>query len=114
LLLLSLFLLLRLGLLLFLFRGVITLLPLLILLRSGLFLLLRGVVLPFWFCRIVSLLLLLFLLLRFPGLGLLLLLVLPCVSRKTDSEQQKERRRLNDSNSFHGVTSVAFTSAPNI
>jgi hypothetical protein len=130
LLLLSLFLLLRLGLLLFLFRRVVALLPLLILLRSGLLLLFRGVVLPLLFCRAVALLPLLILLpLRLPllfGFRLLVLLLpfrlslfflflrflLPCVRRETDPEQQEKRGCLNDSNSFHGVAPVTSTSAP--
>jgi hypothetical protein len=37
---------------------------------------------------------------------------LSCVSRKTDPEQQNKRGCLNDSKPFHGVASVASTSAP--
>ncbi len=108
----------RLGLLLFLFGRVISLLPLLILLCSGLLMLLRGVVLPLLFRRVVALLPLLILLslrrlllfrlcglvlllpfrlslfLWFPWLGLLFLLirlVLSCVCRKTDPEEQNRR-----------------------
>jgi hypothetical protein len=110
--------------LLLLFRGVVlplALLALLILLPPGLLLLL--------FCRLVLLLTLLLallillplglllplrlsLLLLFLGLSPLILLILPCVSRNSDSEQEKKRGRANNSNWFHGVTSVASTYAP--
>jgi hypothetical protein len=39
-------------------------------------------------------------------------LLLPCVSRNSDSEQQKKCGRTNNSNWFHGVTSIASTDAP--
>ena len=74
-------LLLRLGLLLYLFRRAITLLPLLIL-RSGLFLLLPGVLLALLFRRVVVLLLPLLILLR-AGLFLLFRgVVLPLLFRR--------------------------------
>jgi hypothetical protein len=138
LLLLALLILLPIGLLL-LFRGVVlllTLLPLLVLLPPGLLLLFCRVVLLLTLLPLLILLpsgLLLFfrfsLLLLLPGLslrlpfrlGLLLLLrglslfflfLLPCVSRSDNSEQQKKRGRTNDSNWFHGVTSIASTYAP--
>jgi hypothetical protein len=123
------------GLLLLLFRGVVsllTLLPLLVLLPSGLLLLFRGVVLPLALLPLLvllpsGLLLLLALLLRglsllllfrlsllllFLGLSPLILLILPCISRRSDSEKQKKRGHTNDSNWFHGVTSIALTYAP--
>jgi hypothetical protein len=98
--------------LLLLFRGVgllLTLLASLILLPFGLLLLLLALLL-----RGLSLLLLfrLSLLLLFLGLSPLILLLLPCVSRRSDSEQQKKRGRTNNSNWFHGVTSIALTYAP--
>jgi len=91
----------------------LTLLPLLVLLSSGLLLLLS--------CRIVLLtlppsgLLLPFglgLLLLFLGFGLFILLFLSSVRRSTHSHQEKKRGRTNDSNLFHGVTSIASTCAP--
>lgn len=110
-LLLALLILLPIGLLLLL-RGVVlllTLLALLTLLPPGLLLLL--LVLLLWG---LSLLLLfgLSLLLLFRRLSLFILFLLPCVSRSSDSEQQKKRCRTKDSNWFHGVTSIASTYAP--
>jgi hypothetical protein len=118
-LLLSLLILLPIGLLL-LFRGVVlllTLLALLILLPSDLLLLFRGVVLLLSLLAFRSLgLLLLFrlsLLLLLPRLSLFfLLLLLPGISRNSDSDQQNNRCQTNDSVSFHGVTSIASTYAP--
>jgi len=81
-----------------------------------LFLLPLGLLPLFRFCGIVLLLpFRLSLLLRFRRFRLFFLLLrfpLSCASRKADSQQQKERRRLNDSHSFHGVTSVVSTSGP--
>ena len=106
LLLLSLFLLPRLGLLLF---RVVPMLFFLFLLPLGLLPLFR-------FCGIVLLLpFRLSLLLRFRRFRLFFLLLrfpLSCASRKADSQQQKERCRLNDFHSFHGVTSFVSTSGP--
>src|SRR5438128_2151581 len=89
-----------------LFRRVITLLPLLILLSLRLLLLFRfcGLVLLFTFR--------LSLFLRFRWLGFFLLFLLPRLRRKTDPKQQKKCGCLKDSNPFHGVASVASTSAP--
>jgi len=106
-LLLSLLILLPIGLLL-LFRGVVlllTLLPLLILLPLSLLLLLGlSLLLFFRLC----------LLLLFRGLSLLILFLLPCVSRSSDSEQQKKRCRSNNSDWFHGVTSMHPLTRPSI
>jgi hypothetical protein len=83
----------------------------LLLLLFSLFLLPLGLLPLFRFYGIVLILpFRLGLLLRFRRLSLFFLLIrfpLSCASRKADSQQQKERCRLNDSNSFHGVTSVA-------
>ena len=119
--LLSLLILLPSGLLLLLSRGIVllTLLPLLILLPSGLLLLLfrslsllllallallillpSGLLLPFG----------LGLLLLFLRFGLFVLLLLSCV-RRSYSHKEKKRGRTNDSNLFHGVTSIACTGA---
>ena len=114
----SLLILLPLGDLLLVFIGlVLLLLSLFILLPVGLLLLFSLFLLPlgllplFRFYGIVlTLPFRLVLLLRFRRLSLFFLLLrfpLSCASRKADSQQQKERCRLNDSNSFHGVTSVA-------
>jgi hypothetical protein len=107
---LSLLILLPLGLLLLLSCGIVllTLLPLLILLPLGLLLLLMLLL------RGLGLLLLFrpSLLLLFRGLSLLILFLLPGVSWSDDSEKQKKRYCTNDSNLFHGVTSIAFTCAP--
>jgi hypothetical protein len=102
--------------LLLLLRGVFLLvtlvLPLLSLLPSGLLLLLSLA------CRLVLLLpFRLGLVLRFRGFRLLILFLrfhLPRVSRSCDSDQQKERDRRYDSNSFHGVPSIAFASGPSL
>ena len=100
LLLLSLFILLPVGLLLLLFSGVVPRLFFLFLLPLGWLPLVSfyGIVLilPFRLGRLLRFrrFSLFFLLLRFP---------LSCASRKGDSQQQKERCRLNDCSSFHGV-----------
>ena len=64
--------------------------------------------------RGLSLLLLfrLSLLLLFRRLSLLILFLLPGLSRSGDSEKRKKRCRTNDSNLFHGVTSIASTCVP--
>jgi hypothetical protein len=111
------------GLLLLLFRGVVlllTLLALLLLLASGLLLLLfRRVILLLALLLLLlswrlSLLLLMLLLLLLRGLGLFVLLLLPCVGRSCESDQQKNHCRTNDSNSFHGVISIESAYAPAI
>ena len=97
----------------------LTLLPLLPLLILPLGLLLLSLLpigsLLVLFCVPVRLLLL------FSRLGLLVLsllflrfvlLLLPCIRWNSDSEQQKKRGRTDDSNWFHGVTSIASISAP--
>jgi hypothetical protein len=109
------------GLLLFTSRGIVLLLKLVVLLPSRLLLLFPGVVfslrlllplpilLPLGLLLLFrpSLLLLPFRLgplLVFPGLGFFFLfsrVVLPRVSRRSDSEDQKKRRRVNNSNRFH-------------
>ena len=128
LLLMSLLILLPLGNLLLVFIGLVLLLSLFLLPRLGLllfrvvpmlfflFLLPLGLLPLFRFCGIVLLLpFRLGLLLRSRRLSLFFLLLrfpLSCASRKADSQQQKERCRLNDSHSFHGVNSVVSTSGP--
>jgi hypothetical protein len=111
------------GLLLLLFRGVVlslTLLALLLLLASGLLLLLfRRVILLLALLLLLlswrlSLLLLMLLLLLLRGLGLFVLLLLPCVGRSSEPDQQKNHSRTNDSNSFHGVISIESAHAPAI
>jgi len=126
LLLLPLLILLPLGLLL-LPRGIVPLLLLLLLFRSLSLLLLTLLLLLFLFRSLSLLLLTLLLLFRslslllsfrfsllllFPWLSLFFLLLLAGVSRSSDSDQQKNRCQTNDSNSFHGVTSIASTCAP--
>jgi hypothetical protein len=96
------------GLLLLLFRGVVLLLTLLLLSRRlSLLLLVLLLLLSRRLC-----LLLLVLLLR--GLGLFVLLLLPCVRCSSESDQQKNHSRTNDSNSFHGVISIESAYAPAI
>jgi hypothetical protein len=110
--------LLLLVLLLLLFRSLSLLLLVLLLLFRSLSLLLLVLLLLLF--RSLSLLLLVLLLLLFRslsllllfGLGLLLLLLLSCVRRSTHSHKEKKCGRTNDSNSFHGVTSIASTCAP--
>jgi hypothetical protein len=86
----------------------LTLLTLLVLSSSGLLLLLsRGIVL---LTLLPSGLLLPFglgLLLLFLRFGLFILLFLSSVRRSTHSHQEKKRGRTNNSNLFHGVTSIA-------
>jgi hypothetical protein len=102
--------------LLLLFRSLgLLLLPLLLLLRS-LSLLLTLLLLLLLLLTLLApgllLVLRLSLLFLFRGLGLFFLFVLLRVSRSLDSEQQKQRGRTNDSDWFHGVTSIAPTYAP--
>ena len=97
--------------LLLLFRSLSLLLLVLLLLFRSLSLLLLVLLLLFRSLSLLLLVLLLVLLLFGFGL-LLLLLLLSRVRRSTHSHKEKKCGRTNDSNSFHGVTSIASTCAP--